>query len=522
MDVKNLIFYGPPGTGKTYLATYLAVALAENRPEEDLHRHFSRQQVQQKFLRLQQEGRIATVTFHQSFSYEDFVEGFKPFKNQDQALYYDVEDGVFKQICYNAAYALLLAQQRRSLQAARQNRKSNFQHLHFEFVDYLQRMMRAGSKEVVFETPTQKALTLENINQQGTLELRYEPGKRTYRVTRNKLADMYRKFPDPTAIELSALKALLKQQHVAVYQAVFVRFKAFEATRQRSYNYILHHRQFQGQQVTEEQYQRMKREITQLDYTALQPEDHAQAGRFVLLIDEINRGNVAGILGELITLLEADKRAGMPQALYTMLPYSRERFTVPPNLHIVGTMNTADRSVEALDTALRRRFFFREVLPQPELLAWPATPPPASTAAEPSAEYHTGIFSVDLPRLLTTLNRRLAALLDHDHILGHGYLMPVLQAEDPAKMLHQIFYAQLIPLLQEFFFQDLRNLARVLGQSFLETSDASLSFAQTQEDTAQFTQPVYRIRSMTGSSFIQAVKQIYETGAERTDTPQKA
>lgn len=518
MRFKNLILFGPPGTGKTYQSAHMAVSLAENRSEEALQQNFTRQQIRQKFRRFQQEGRIASIIFHQSFSYEDFVEGIKPFKNQNQELYYDVEDGIFKQICYNAAYALLLAQQQRSLHKAKDTSKGNFNHLHFEFVDYLKRMMQTGSKEVVFETPSQKTIILENINQNATLEFTYARGKRTYGVSRGKLASMYRSFDDPSDIDAHALKALLKQPNTAIYQAVFTRFKEFEKTRLRTYNYIINHRQLQGQQVTEEQYQRMKQEIAQFDYTILQEEDYAQAGNFVLLIDEINRGNVAGILGELITLIETDKRAGMPEALQTILPYSRERFTIPPNLYIIGTMNTADRSIEAIDSALRRRFHFREISPQPGLLTLDEATAREPMAAEPGASYKTKAIGIDLSKLLATLNNRLERLLDPDHTIGHGYLMPVLQAEDPMQTLHDIFYQQIIPLLQEFFFADLRKIELVIGKAFFEnqTDDREQQrFADTREHMAEedayYAKPVYRIRELEGDPFKQAVRQIYET-----------
>ncbi len=516
MQYKNLILFGPPGTGKTYQAAHMAVALAADTSEETLRHKLSRVQIRQQFSRYQQEGRIATVTFHQSFSYEDFVEGIKPFKNQHQELYYDVEDGIFKQICYNAAYALLLAQQQRSLRKAKDTSRGNYTHLHFEFVDYLRRMMQTGSKEVIFETPSQKTITLENINQQGTLAFAYERGKRTYTVSHSKLADMYRHFDDPAAIDAQALKDLLKVPHVAIYQAAFTRFKEFEQTRLRTYNYIINHRQLQGQQVSEEQYQHMKQEIARLDYTSLRQEDYDRAGNFVLLIDEINRGNVAGILGELITLIEADKRAGMPEATQTLLPYSRERFSIPNNLYIIGTMNTTDRSIEAMDAALRRRFHFKALTPLPGLLTANKTDDDASAVAEPGAPYQAKI-DIDLNKLLTTLNHRLERLLDADHTIGHGYLMPVLQADDPAQALHDIFYQQILPLLQEFFFADARPIERVIGKAFFEdlpTSSDQIHFADTREhlsDDAYNTQPAYRIRQLEGEAFKQAVRQIYET-----------
>lgn len=188
---------------------------------------------------------------------------------------------------------------------------------------------------------------------------------------------------------------------------------------------------------------------------ALDDPDH----NYALLIDEINRGNVASIFGELIALIEEDKRKGEPNELRAQLPYSRQEFVVPGNLYIIGAMNTADRSVEALDTALRRRFTFVAVPLQPELIQQPAN------------------LEVDLQCLLIKINARIEKLLDKDHCIGHSYFMGIVQTNDPLKELCNIFATKILPLLEEYFYGDPAKIGMVLGERFVTRTDGTIEWA---------------------------------------------
>ena len=174
-------------------------------------------------------------------------------------------------------------------------------------------------------------------------------------------------------------------------------------------------------------------------------------GRYVLVIDEINRGNVARIFGELITLIEDSKRLGRDDEARVTLPGSKTEFSVPANLHVVGTMNTADRSIALLDTALRRRFVFEEMMPDPS---------------------HPGVSSdvdgIDCRKLLAAMNRRIAVLLDREHQIGHTYFLPV----DTPAALAGTFQTRIVPLLQEYFYDDWEKIRAVLNRnSFVRKSD---------------------------------------------------
>lgn len=182
--------------------------------------------------------------------------------------------------------------------------------------------------------------------------------------------------------------------------------------------------------------------------------------RYALFIDEISRGNVASIFGELITLIEDDKRKDAVNEIIAKLPYSREQFVVPQNLHIIGTMNTADRSVVALDNALRRRFSFKEIVSKPEKILQPEK------------------LNVDLQSMLRKINSRIERLLDRDHHIGHSYFMNLENSESPLSDLQNIFAIKILPLLQEYFYGDPAKIGMVLGGKFVESTDDSISFAQ--------------------------------------------
>lgn len=292
----NQILFGPPGTGKTYNTVNMALDIVCPLAGGLKWETKSREEARRKYQEILPGGRIVFVTFHQSMSYEDFIEGIKPEPTKDGKITYAVKNGIFKELCAKAK------------------------------------------------------------------------------------------------------------------------------------------------------------------------EDKSQ--NYVMIIDEINRGNVANIFGELISLIEDDKRLGASEELCAELPYSHDIFSVPKNVYIIGTMNTADRSVEALDSALRRRFTFKEMMPKSELV--------------PKENNVRSIFEI--------INQRIEVLKDREHQIGHSYFMGVNSEEG----LKAVIYDKIIPLLQEYFYGDYEKIQLVLGEGFVKKDSASVKFAGDKSGDFEVSE-VYRI-----------------------------
>ncbi|MDD7681541.1 MAG: AAA family ATPase [Clostridium sp.] len=349
-DNKNFILYGPPGTGKTYNVINKALEIIDPEGYSEIAEENNREAILNKYKELVDKGQIDFCTFHQSYGYEEFIEGLK----SDGKGNFVTEDGILKRIAYNAAY--------------------------------------------------------------------------------------------------EGLKDEYKEDEVS-----------YDDKKVKVNNYINKERAFK------------------------------EAKKFVLIIDEINRGNISKIFGELITLLEEDKRIGTSNQIVANLPYTKEKFSLPNNLYIIGTMNTSDKSIAQIDIALRRRFIFEEMMPDYDVL--------------------DEIDGIELDKLLIEINERIEFLLDRDHLIGHAYFVNCNSYLD----IINVVINKIIPLLQEYFYGDNERVGMILGGIGLSKNDKSIVYREEKSAEKIFkgfknisdlgSKEVFRVKTEIG---IEELKNIYE------------
>ena len=416
----NQILYGSPGTGKTYNTinkaleiifekelgeNYLKLSSKEkeeklifeakniyesNKTKISLKKEDNdRELLKQVFEYYKEQGQIEFVTFHQSYGYEEFVEGIKAISPDDERnptddLIYKVEAGIFKKLCENAI----------------EPNNSNFDESMDELLKEIQ-----NNNNFTLETSAKNAKF--NITYKGnkTILCKPETSQKEHSVNIDKIKY---KYLHPQAKKYSTNESYIP---------------AIIKLMEEKYNLI-----------------------------DINKQDFENNKNYVLIIDEINRGNISKIFGELITLIEPSKRIGADEEIRVKLPYSgdsEEPFGVPKNLYIIGTMNTADRSIAPIDTALRRRFVFEEMPPDSSLL---------KPIIEKDNEEDT---KLELDKLLEAINTRIEYLYDRDHTIGHAYLIDVKNLDD----LRFAFKNKIIPLLAEYFYEDWENIDLVLNQN---------------------------------------------------------
>jgi hypothetical protein len=456
----NQILFGPPGTGKTWATSQLAVEICNGSAPP------TRPELMHVYNDLVKAKRIAFTTFHQSIGYEEFVEGLRPTTDSedsdDQAsagFRLEARNGIFRDIC-------ALAEQARK----RPGRRSSFDLTGRQF--FKMSLGRARGDSPIYDAAIEgKYITLGWGGDVDWSDKKYDEYEAVF--------DRWQQKEPGTSgnagniSQVWRFRSSMKKGDIVIVSDGNFRFRAIgEVTgdyefkpRDEGYN---HRRSVRWLAVLEESLpietiydgklvqascyllnpKRIKVEALaeqirtdSIDEEATTPES------FVMIIDEINRANVSKVLGELITLLEPDKRLGEANAITVTLPYSLDEFGVPNNLYVIGTMNTADRSIALLDTALRRRFHFKEMMPDYECLS-------------------RDVEGINLRQLLARINRRVEWLFDRDHQIGHSYFTSV----ETKASLDEVMQSKIIPLLGEYFYDDWEKVRVALndtGQWFI-------------------------------------------------------
>ena len=388
----NQILYGPPGTGKTYGVVSKALEIIEGNASNDRY----------KFKEYVEKGQIKFITFHQSYGYEEFVEGIKAETKNDNVSY-RIEDGAFKRICKRAnGDKILLKDVKEELI------EDDFKKLYENYVDKLP-LFSNNTYGKILETPTDKQPFYLYKSNQFSILIKPQNSN------------------DPKTISCDKLiKDIFYNDSYGMpsYEPVII------------------------QDILSQEYESYKTNHINKNY--------------ILIIDEINRGNISKIFGELITLIEPSKRLGADDEIMVELPYSKEKFGVPSNLYIIGTMNTADRSIALMDTALRRRFEFVEMMPE------------YSDLKE--------VADIDIGKMLKTINERIEYLYDRDHTIGHAYFINV----SDIKTLANVFKNKILPLLQEYFYDDWEKIRLVLGDNQKEKTNETNSDNKQENNKTQF------------------------------------
>ncbi|EAJ5462223.1 AAA family ATPase, partial [Campylobacter jejuni] len=446
----NQILYGSPGTGKTYHTIDKALEILGENLE-------SRDEKKAKFDEYVKNGQIVFTTFHQSYGYEEFVEGIKPSLNSDEnsQINYKVKDGIFKELCKKAL-----------------ENRDDIESFNFYINDLKEKTKEdANNPEKYFQLPNTK------------YSIQYRGGK-TFRIKFDDMSKNHKDYP----VSIDNIEKLYKTSNIdEIYNSAYVKA-------------ILNYLKSQGLKDYKE-----KDEKINLPY--------------IIIIDEINRGNVSKIFGELITLIEPSKRLGNEEALELTLPYSGEKFGVPKNVYIIGTMNTADRSITSLDTALRRRFEFVEMMPNSDLLnnvfICKDVENPNEDEDYLGDDAKTEGYAEILQNILISINKRIEFLLDREKTIGHAFFMseavkfnknnwikPDEYEEDwyvlSISKLKKVFQNKIIPLLQEYFYNDYALINAVLndnGMIFEDKKDDKYLQKIKNLDSVNSERSIYNIAS---------------------------
>ncbi|NWL62891.1 McrB family protein [Campylobacter jejuni] len=431
----NQILYGPPGTGKTYRTIDKALEIISKEEKIQIPSEDDRINRKKLFDEYVKNGQIVFTTFHQSYGYEEFVEGIKPIIDNDensQEVKYDVKDGIFKELCDKSLKNYILSMQNEN--------EIDLDKLIFEFANYInQDFLNKGN-----EFPLENKVSIKKIL------LNFKDEYRSFSLGGSI------KSPQSLTIDIIKRDYLnFKNKKILSFKDIKPKYDSQSDYHGNAIYYFMFYNKLKEFENIQNEKFKIKKEILK---------------SYIIIIDEINRGNVSKIFGELITLIEPSKRIGEKEELKVTLPYSGKEFGVPKNVYIIGTMNTADRSITSLDTALRRRFEFIEMMPDVSKLSMDCE-------------------GINLQELLKAINTRIEYLLDREKTIGHAFFISVENLED----LKKVFKNKIIPLLQEYFYNDYALIDAVLNKNgMLEISVENKDYLKNMTEFIESDKIVYK------------------------------
>lgn len=425
---KNMILYGPPGTGKTYNTVNYAVAICDGMSLEEVSSR-PYDEIFDRYKKLKKAGRIAFTTFHQSYGYEEFIEGIKPVmdsSDKTSGISYTIEDGVFKRFCIEAQLS---------------GTKIEKRYAHVWAVRYDSYKSWKNEEQIKEECFRDSVIKFSlNDSTDSDTKNRFENELRVgdYIITHLK------------GTRIDAVGVIEGDSYFDEETKTYQRKVKWIQTRiDVDIREINDGKNFPNHELCEIW------SIKSVELLNLLPGYSKENNNkpFVFIVDEINRGNISKIFGELITLIETTKRKGELEESEAVLPYSKESFSVPNNVYILGTMNTADRSIALMDTALRRRFQFVEMMPDSDVLR--------TIGAD---KIQVDGEELDVAKMLDVINQRIEYLYDREHTIGHAFFTGLV-FEPTVEKLASIFRKSVIPLLQEYFYEDYSKIMMVLGDN---------------------------------------------------------
>jgi hypothetical protein len=454
---KNTILYGPPGTGKTYYTAIYAVAIIEGKQLSTVIAE-DYDDVLERYNAYKADGLIEFTTFHQSYGYEEFIEGIKPVMEADSEeqtdIQYETAPGLFKDFCDRASRPVLV--------------QNNDMGINGSPTVWKVSLEGTGDNPTRSECLKNGHIRIgwDSYGEVVSSDMEFsEGGKNVLNafIYKMKLGDIVLSCYSATTIDA-----------VGVVTGEYEWHDEYESyKRLRKVNWIVSGIRENitdmnnGSNMTLSSVYKLGVSLPDvmsiIEKSAPEANEvEANGNNYVFVIDEINRGNISKVFGELITLIEPSKRIGQPEGMTVKLPYSKKPFGVPDNVYIIGTMNTADRSIATIDTALRRRFQFKEMQPDADVLDG------------------VSVEDLSIKDMLIRMNRRIAVLYDRDHTIGHAYFMP-LKKSPTIETLADIFANNIIPLLQEYFYEDYEKIRLVLGDNQKENADEQFIIANAND-----------------------------------------